>query len=80
MLTATELNAPARLLFGPFLQPGKAAFDWTGAREFASLREAVHVAMTEEPPAGQEAYIRTDSGTVLGPSDLQALFDSLQGP
>jgi hypothetical protein len=78
MLTPSDLDAPARLRYGP---PGSTHdVDWSGAREFASLREALHVAMTEEAPAGQEPFIRTGSGTILGQSTLQGLFDSLQGP
>jgi hypothetical protein len=80
MLTASDLDAPARLLFRPLQSGDSAHFAWDGAREFGSLREAVHTAMTEDAPAGQEPYIRTGSGKVLEPATLQALFDSLQGP
>lgn len=78
MLTPSDLDAPARLRYGP---PGSTQeIDWSGARDFASLREALHMAMTQEPPAGQEPTIRLASGAVLGGSQLQSLFDSLQGP
>jgi hypothetical protein len=81
MLTPAELDAPARLQYGPF-EGGRAGadLDWSSAQEFKTLREALHVAMTREAPAGREPYLRLEDGRVLEPRALQALFDSLQGP
>ena len=80
MLNASELDGPAHLLHRSPPREGDTGHDWSTAREFTSLREAIHAAMTEDVPAGEVAYIRTSSGTVLDPETLQALFDSLQGP
>jgi len=81
MLTEQDLNAPAVLQYET---TGSAIGDrevgWDDAREFASLREALHWASTAEAPAGQEAYIRTASGFIVRPEMLQGLLSSLQGP
>jgi hypothetical protein len=82
MLTNAELDSPARLSYGRanLDAPGEPA-DWSAGREFATLREAVHVAMTESAPAGTEPYIMVmGNGRVLAPSTLHNLFESLQGP
>jgi hypothetical protein len=81
MLTATELNAPAQVGYGR----ANAEFPehdihWKDARSFASLREALHVTMNEEPPPGEVAYIRAANGHVLRPELLEQLWSSLQGP
>jgi hypothetical protein len=81
MLTEADLNGPARLLYEPAgSEVADAQIDWTDARDFASLREALHWAMTEEAPAGKLAYIRASSGFVLRPEMLEGLWSSLQGP
>ena len=79
MLSDADLKAPARLRYQP-AAVGEGQIDWNGAREFPSLREAIHWAMTEEAPAGQEAFIQASSGTVLRPEMLDSLWSSLQGP
>ncbi len=81
MLTEAELNSPAQLQYGP--ADADAAGDpisWENARAFTSLREALHVTMTEEAPPGQVAYIRAESGHILQPEVLEQLWSSLQGP
>ena len=81
MLTDADLNAPAQLNYEPagaHLAEGQ--IDWSQARSFPSLREALHWAMTAEAPPGQVAYIRASSGVVLGPETLDGLWSSLQGP
>jgi hypothetical protein len=81
MLTPSELDAPALLSHAPPGSPESlAALDWSTARSFPSLREALHVAMAEDAPAGQEPCIRLSDGRILEPTTLHALFDSLQGP
>jgi hypothetical protein len=81
MLTDSDLNAPAHLAFGPAGTEGaEAQIDWNGARSFDTLREALHRTMTEEAPAGQLAFLRTSSGRVLPPEELETLYASLQGP
>jgi hypothetical protein len=81
MLNAAELDAPAQLLYGSSAGGyTEGSPDWRRARRFPSLREAIHVAMTEEAPAGQEPFIKLDDGRVLQPATLHAMFESLQGP
>jgi hypothetical protein len=81
MLTEADLNAPAQLHYETVgLSKGHAQRDWSGAREFPSLREAVHHAMTEEAPAGTHAVIRAASGHVLEPEHLEEIWASVQGP
>jgi hypothetical protein len=81
MLTKADLNAPAQLHYEKVgASTDKAQRDWGGAREFPSLREAVHVAMTEEAPAGTHAVIRAASGHVLEPEHLEEIWASVQGP
>jgi uncharacterized protein (DUF1810 family) len=75
MLTATELDAPAQVGYGP----ANADFpehdiQWKDARSFASLREALHITMNEEPPPGEVAYIRAANGHVLRPELLEQLW------
>ena len=81
MLTHTDLDSPALLQYwAADFTATNAATDWDGAREFATLREALRFAMTEEAPPGKEPYILADSGFILEPEMLQGLLDSLQGP
>jgi len=81
MITAADLDAPARLQYGAAdLTADADALDWERAQSFGSLREAVQFAMNEDAPAGKEPYIQADSGCVLDPKILQGLFESLQGP
>ena len=81
MLSEQDLNAPAVLQWETI---GAAVpddvIDWDDAREFASLREALHWALNAEAPAGLEAYIRATSGFVVRPEMLEGLLLSLQGP
>lgn len=79
MLTEKELETPAHLAFGPPAgQPGEPV--WSEGLDFASLREAIHVAMSEEPPPGRAPYLRLEGGRVLGPAELEPIWSSLQGP
>lgn len=81
MLTPTDLAAPARLRYrAADLSDPPGPGDWAEAMTFGSLREAVQFAMSEDAPAGQEPYIRAESGQVLDPAMLQGIFESLQGP
>jgi hypothetical protein len=81
MLTETDLDAPAQLQYEPAgVDLTDAQISWTDAREFPSLREALHWAMTEEPPSGKAAFIRAASGFVLRPAMLEGLWASLTGP
>ena len=80
MVKTQDLDAPAKLQYAAAGRADARLPDWGDARDFASLREAVHVAMTEDPPAGKEPFILTGSGAVLAPATLEVLFDSLQGP
>ncbi len=76
MLTKDELDAPAHLQYEPISGQGHPS----DVTEFASLREAIHWAMTNEAPAGTHAVIRAVSGAVLGPRQLEEIWSSLQGP
>jgi hypothetical protein len=81
MLIEADLNAPAYLRYekvGAPVDDGQR--DRSGEREFSSLREAIHWAMNAEAPAGMEAFIRTASGAVLGPVQLEEIWLSVQGP
>ena len=81
MLTEADLNAPAQLAYEPAgADLADSQIDWNEAQPFASLREAVHWAMTAQSPAGKEAFIRASSGFVLRPEMLEGLWSSLQGP
>jgi hypothetical protein len=44
------------------------------------LREAIHHTMNAEPPAGMEPVIRTASGALVGPDQLEEIWLSIQGP
>jgi hypothetical protein len=79
MLTAAELDAPAQVGYGPANALPEHDVNWNDARSFASLREALHVTMNEEPPPGEVAYIRAANGHVLRPEQLEQLWSSLQG-
>jgi hypothetical protein len=81
MLTKQDLDAPARLRYakaGASANGGQG--DWDSAQEFPSLREAIHQTMNAEPPAGMEPAIRTASGIVVGPDQLEEIWLSIQGP
>jgi hypothetical protein len=80
MLIEADLNAPAHVRFETVGSPAEAEGDWSDAREFPSLREAVHWAMNAEAPAGKHAVIRASSGFVLGPELLEEIWASVQGP
>jgi hypothetical protein len=80
MLTEEDLGAPALLHYEPADGQGAAQRNWDEAREFPSLREAVHWAMNEEAPAGTHAVIRASSGYVLEPQLLEEIWASVQGP
>lgn len=81
MLSEADLNAPAHLRFEPAAgRAGREPADWSDAREFASLREAVHWSMNAEAPPGTHAVIRTASGQVIGPEHLEEIWSSVQGP
>jgi hypothetical protein len=80
MLTPTDLDGPARLQYATAGQDTADPGGWSQAREFASLREALHLAMAEEAPPGKAPFIRAESGLVLGPAMLEGLWTSLQGP
>ena len=81
MLTEAELDAPAQLQYGPAnADAAEDPISWKNARAFTSLREALHVTMTEEAPPGQVAYIRAENGHILKPEVLEQLWSSLQGP
>ena len=81
MLTKADLSSPAQLHYET-VGEGKEGRerDWGASREFPSLREAVHFAMTEDAPAGKHAVIRAASGHVLEPSHLEEIWASVQGP
>jgi hypothetical protein len=76
MLTAPDLDAPAHLQYEPLGVP----VGQGDIREFPTLREAVHWAVTNEAPAGMQAVIRTSSGAVIDPGHLEEIWTSLQGP
>ncbi len=63
MLTKADLEAPALLAYVAQGQKLDTAHtDWTGGEEIATLREALHRAVTEDPPPARHAVIRTKSG------------------
>jgi hypothetical protein len=81
MLSDVDLNSPAALTYEPAgAEIADRQIDWSQARPFGSLREALHWAMTADAPAGRLAYIRASSGAVLRPETLESLWSSLQGP
>jgi len=80
MLTAPDLNAPARLHYDSEQNPPDEGIDWDDAKEFPTLREALHWTFTAETPAGKQPFIRSSSGAVLKPKELETLWASLQGP
>jgi hypothetical protein len=81
MLTKADLEAPALLAYVAQGEKFDVAHtNWTGGEEIATLREALHRAVTEEPPPARHAVIRTQSGKVITPDQLDELWDSLQGP
>ncbi len=79
MLSPSDLNGPAHLRYLPPDQDG-ASIDWRDAKVFPSLREALHWLQTAEGPAGQQPFLRTESGRVFGPDVLEELSASVQGP
>ena len=81
MLSDADLNAPAQLRYERAgAAVGKDDSTWADARSFPSVREALHVSMSEQAPPGQVAYSRTGSGQVLTPEVLEQLWSSVQGP
>jgi hypothetical protein len=81
MLTKADLEAPALLAYvaqGQKIDPANT--NWSGGEEIATLREALHRAVTEEPPPARHAVIRAQSGRIITPDELDALWDSVQGP
>ena len=81
MLTKADLEAPAQLAYVAQGEKIDAArIDWASGQEIASLREALHRAVSEEPPPARHAVIRTQSGQIVTPDQLDELWDSVQGP
>ena len=80
MLTSTDLDAPAKLLYWNAASVDDEPTGWSEGREFPTLREAIHLAMTEDPPAGKAPFIKAESGFTLRPEMLDGLFASFQGP
>ena len=80
MPTETDFDAPAHLQYEPMGVPVGEGAPPSDIREFPSLREAVHWAMTNEAPAGMHAVIRSSSGEVIDPGHLEEIWSSLQGP
>lgn len=80
MLQQSDLDAPAQVHYETMGAAQGGQRDWGDAREFGSLREAVHWAMNNEAPAGTHAVIRASSGFVLEPDLLEEIWSSLQGP
>ena len=80
MLTSTDLDAPARLLYWTAAGETDAPSGWAEAERVPTLREAIHRAMTQDPPAGKAPFIQAQSGFTLRPEMLEGLFASLQGP
>mgnify|MGYP001159207185 CR=1 FL=1 len=81
MVTKEDLDSHASVAFeraGAHLDGGR--IDWNHAERFDSLREALHWAMTAEPPPGKNAYVLTASGRVLDPDLLEQIWTSVQGP
>ena len=63
MLTKADLEAPAHLAYVTQGQKiDTANTNWSGGEEIATLREALHRAVTEDPPPGRHAVIRAKSG------------------
>ncbi|GGH19895.1 hypothetical protein GCM10007036_23100 [Alsobacter metallidurans] len=79
-VTRDELDGPARLRFCKMSEGLLKPEDWEGARQFPSLREALHVAANEEAPPGTEAFIVTNAGRTLKPEQLAVTWDAMQGP
>ena len=80
MVKNTDLDAPARLLYWNAASEADQPNEWGEAQDFPTLREAIHLAMTDDPPAGKAPFIQTESGFTLRPEMLEGLFTSLQGP
>ena len=81
MLTKSDLDAPARLAYvAQGAEDRTGGIDWAGGQRPATLREALHRAVSEEPPPARHAVIRTQSGVVIKPDELDVLWDSVQGP
>ena len=80
MLTNTDLDAPARVQYWNAASETDEPTGWSEAQAFPTLREALHVVMTQEAPAGKAPFIRAESGFTLRPEMLDGLFASLQGP
>ncbi|KAB0265603.1 hypothetical protein [Microvirga brassicacearum] len=81
MLTKADLEAPAQLAYVAQGEKIDAArIDWAGGEEIATLREALHRAVSEEAPPARHAVIRAKSGQIVTPDQLDELWDSIQGP
>ncbi len=80
MVPKTDWDAPAHLQFESLVAQKDGLSAASDIREFGTLREAVHWAISNEAPAGMHAVIRTASGEVIEPSRLEELWASLQGP
>ncbi|WP_230533160.1 hypothetical protein [Microvirga roseola] len=80
MVTQSDWDAPAHLQFEPMSTEEVGQGTPSEIVEFPSLREAVHWSMNNEAPAGMHAVIRTASGATIGPTELEELWASLQGP
>jgi hypothetical protein len=81
MLSKSDLDGPAQVRFEPAATAIEdARIDWSDAKGFQSLREALHWVTTTEAPAGREPLVRTASGRVLRPDILEELWASVQGP
>ena len=81
MMAEKDWDAPAHVQFEPMGATGGSGTNGSGEiREFSSLREALHWTMNADAPAGTHAVIRTASGEVIGPEELEELWSSLQGP
>jgi len=81
MLKPTDLDAPTRLQYwATDLSSTSTGTDWEGAREFATLREALQFAMEEAPEAGKEPYLLAESGLILTPEMLPGLWETLREP
>ncbi|WP_210497297.1 hypothetical protein [Microvirga antarctica] len=81
MLTEADLKSPARLAY--VVQGAKLdldRIDWSGGMACQTLREALHRAVTDEPPAARHAVIRAASGTIVTPDQLDEIWASVQGP
>lgn len=80
MIADEEYGQPAHLTFHAADPKSSNPPDWDGARQFTTLREAVHFLMEEEGPPGAFPWILTASGRTLRPEDVTLLLNSSEGP